>query len=44
MGIAAFLLNDREPFEQIVNTLSTEGPCEMWSMGWGLGGGDADNP
>ena len=26
MGMAAILFNDAEPFEQIVNTLSTEGP------------------
>ena len=30
MGMAAILFNDQEPFEQIDNTLSTEGP--MWSL------------
>ena len=28
--MAAVLLNDAEPFEQIVNTLSTEGP--VWNL------------
>ena len=31
MGIAAILFNGVEPFEQIVNTLSTESP--MWNLG-----------
>ena len=30
MGMAAILINDAEPFEQIVNTLSTESP--MWNL------------
>ena len=30
MGMAAILFNGVEPFEQIGNTLSTEGP--MWNM------------
>ena len=30
MGIADILFNDVEPFEQIVHTLSTEGP--MWNL------------
>ena len=30
MGMAAILFNDAEPFEQIVNILSTEGP--MWIL------------
>ena len=30
MGMAAILLNGAEPFEQIVSTLSAEGP--MWNL------------
>ena len=30
MGIAAILFNGAEPFEQCVNTLSTESP--MWNL------------
>ena len=30
MGMAAILFNGAEPFEQIDNTLSTEGP--MWNL------------
>ena len=30
MGIAAILFSGAEPFEQIANTLSTEGP--MWNL------------
>ena len=30
MGMAAILFNGAEPFVQIVNTLSTEGP--MWNL------------
>ena len=30
MDMAASLFNCAEPFEQIGNTLSTEGPCEIW--------------
>ena len=30
MGMAAILFNGTEPFEQIVNTLSTEGP--IWNL------------
>ena len=30
MGMAAILFNSAEPFEQIVNTLSTEGPT--WNL------------
>ena len=30
MGMTAILFNGVEPFEQIVNTLSTEGP--MWNL------------
>ena len=30
MGMAAILLNDAEPFKQIVNVLSTEGP--LWNL------------
>ena len=30
MGMAAILFNGAEPFKQILNTLSTEGP--MWNL------------
>ena len=30
MGMAAILFNGAEPFQQIVNTLSTEGP--KWNL------------
>ena len=30
MDMAAILFNCAEPFEQIGNTLPTEGPCEIW--------------
>ena len=30
MGMVAILMNGAEPFKQIVNILSTEGP--MWSL------------
>ena len=30
MGMAAILVNGAEPFEQIVNNISTEGP--MWNL------------
>ena len=30
MDMAAILFNWAEQFEQIGNTLSTEGPCEIW--------------
>ena len=30
MGMAAILFNGMEPFDQIVNILSTEGP--MWNL------------
>ena len=30
MGMAAILFNGVEPFKQIINTLSTEGP--MWNL------------
>ena len=30
MGVASILFNGREPFEQIVNIFSTEGP--MWNL------------
>ena len=30
MGMVAILSNDTEPFEQIINTLLTEGP--MWNL------------
>ena len=33
MDTADILFNSPEPFEQIGNTLSTEGPCEIW---WNL--------
>ena len=29
MGMVAILLNDEEPFEQIVNILLTKSPCEI---------------
>ena len=33
MGMAAILLNGAEPFEQIVNILSTEGPMLIiWNI------------
>ena len=30
MDMAAILFNCAEPFEEIGNTLSTEGTCEIW--------------
>ena len=30
MGMATILFDDVEPFEQIGNTILTEGPCEIW--------------
>ena len=30
MGMVAILFSGAEPFEQIGNTISTEGPCETW--------------
>ena len=30
IDMAAILFSCVEPFEQIGNTLSTEGPCEIW--------------
>ena len=30
MDMVAILFNWAEPFEQIGNTLSREGPCEIW--------------
>ena len=30
MDMAAILFNCAEPFKQIGNTLSTDGPCEIW--------------
>ena len=30
MDMMSILFNCAEPFEQIGNTLSTEGPCEIW--------------
>ena len=32
MDMAAILLNGAEPFEQILNALSTKGP--MWNLVW----------
>ena len=30
MGMVAILFNGVEPFEQIGNTILTEGSCEIW--------------
>ena len=30
MGMAAILFNGAQPFEQIINILWTEYPCEIW--------------